>query len=293
MKLIYVVKKEDLNMTYKQILQKKLFFSSTLTSRLKAHGQIRFIPPIYSIHQYPQENAVIEVDLISSKSNIVPVEGSIDILYEDNFFLFVNKPSGLPSHPSKGHYFDTIANYVEYYLNSKNLTSHIINRLDKETSGIVVFAKNSYFHSIVSREFEKRQVEKTYIAIVHGRLTKKSGLIEKPIKRSQDGIKREIHQDGSFASTYYEVIDCFENFTLLKLKPITGRTHQLRVHLLSIGHPIVGDYIYGEQKTQNTPLLLHAYSIRFNFKLIDNKIYNITSPLPHYFHEFAGRHLEF
>lgn len=94
MKLIYVVKKEDLNMTYKQILQKRLFFSSTLMSRLKALGQIRFIPPIYSVHQYPQENAVIEVDLIFSKSNIVPVEGSIDILYEDNFFLFVNKPSG-------------------------------------------------------------------------------------------------------------------------------------------------------------------------------------------------------
>lgn len=293
MKLIYVVKKEDLNMTYKQILQKRLFFSSTLMSRLKAHGQIRFIPPIYSVHQYPQENAVIEVDLIFSKSNIVPVKGNIDILYEDNFFLFVNKPSGLPSHPSKGHYFDTIANYVEYYLNSKNLTSHIINRLDKDTSGIIVFAKNSYFHSIVSYEFEKRRVDKTYIAIVRGILPKKSGFIEKPIKRSNDGIKREIHQDGSFAFTYYEVIDTFENFSVLKLKPITGRTHQLRIHLASIGHPIVGDCIYGKEKTQNTPLLLHAYSIRFNFKLISNKAYDITSPLPHYFHEFAGRYLEF
>lgn len=80
---------------------------------------------------------------------------------------------------------------------------------------------------------------------------------------------------------------------MLKLKPITGRTHQLRVHLSSIGHPIVGDCIYGKEKTQNTPLLLHAYSIRFNFKLISNKAYDITSPLPHYFHEFAGRHLEF
>lgn len=291
MRLVYVIKKDDLNMTYKEILRKKLFLSSTLLSKLKSNGQIRFIPPIFSINQYPTVESIIELELKDVYSNIVPIKGSIDILFEDQFFLFVNKPSGIPSHPSKGHYFDTLANNVEWYLNSQGVTSHIINRLDKDTSGIVVFAKNSYFHSIVSSEFEKRTIEKTYIAVVDGILAKKSGFIEKPINRSNDGIKREINEDGDYAITYYEVVDYKNNYSILKLKPITGRTHQLRVHLASIGYPIVGDVLYGTGKNKNFPLLLHAYSMKFDFKLIERQ-YNITAPLPPYFSEFLGFELK-
>ncbi|WAM34885.1 RluA family pseudouridine synthase [Caldicellulosiruptor morganii] len=291
MRLVYIVKKEDLNMTYRQILRKKLFLSSTMLSRLKFNNRIKFIPPVFSINEYPLENSVIDIQLEDSPSNIVPAKGNIDILFEDQFFLFVNKPSGIPSHPSKGHYFDTLANYVEAYLNLQGLTSHIINRLDKDTSGIVVFAKNSYFHSIISQEFEKRCVEKTYIAVVHGKLTKKSGFIEKPIKRSGDGIKREINERGKYAVTMFEVIEQNENFSVLKLKPITGRTHQIRVHLASIDHPIVGDSLYGIEKYTHAPLLLHDYSICFKFKLTE-KEYKITAPLPYYFSEFLGSHLD-
>lgn len=278
-------------MTYKQILRKRLFLSSTMMSRLKFNNKIKFIPQIFSINEYPSENSIIEIQLEDLPSNIVPTKGNIDILFEDQFFVFVNKPSGIPSHPSKGHYFDTLANYVEKYLKSQGLTSHIINRLDKDTSGIVVFAKNSYFHSIISLEFEKRLVEKIYIAVVHGKLTKKSGLIEKPIKRSNDGIKREVNEKGSYAATMFEVIEQNEDFSVLKLKPITGRTHQIRVHLASIGHPIVDDTLYGIEKEANFPLLLHAYSISFNFKLVE-KEYKVTAPLPHYFSEFLGSHLD-
>lgn len=287
MKLVYVIKKDDINMTYKEILRKKLLFSSTLLSKLKVNGQIKFIPPIFSTNQYPAVDSIIEIELKDSYSNIVPIKGTVDILFEDQFFLFVNKPSGIPSHPSKGHYLDTLANYVEWYLNSQGTTSHIINRLDKDTSGIVVFAKNSYFHSIVSLEFEKRKIEKTYIAVVNGILTKKSGFIEKPISRSTDGIKREINENGDYAITFYEVIYHKNNYSVLKLKPITGRTHQLRVHLASIGYPIVGDILYGEEKNKSFPLLLHAYSMRFYFRLIERE-YNITAPLPPYFSEFLG-----
>lgn len=285
MKLVYVVKENDLHLSYKEILKKRLFLSTRIHNRLKKNNQINFFPKIFSINQSVSINSIIEMDLKDEKSNIIPVEGNINIIYEDKFFIAINKPSGVPSHPSKGHLFDSLSNYIEFYLNKQGQTAHIVNRLDKDTSGLVLYAKNSYFHSIISKQFAERKVEKIYIAVVHGIITKKSGFIEKPIRVSADGIKREIHKDGEFALTEFEVLGYIKDLTVLKLRPHTGRTHQLRVHLSSIGHPIVGDNLYNVDYEKYRKLLLHSYLIRYRFDLT-NKEYALTAPIPPYFHEY-------
>jgi len=286
MKLIYVSKANNSNQTYKYILKEKLNISERILRRLKNKNMIRFYPSITSINQPAMPNSIIEIDFTDQKSNISPVKKDIDILYEDKFFLFVNKSSGVSSHPSKGHLTDTVSNYVEYYLNQKALTTHIVNRLDKDTSGLLLFAKNSYYHSIISKKFELGEIEKVYIAVVHGIVTKKSGFIEKPIKTLKDSIKREIHTTGLFSLTEFELIGYKDNFSILRLKPHTGRTHQLRLHLSSIGHPIVGDKLYGIDDNSEV-LFLHSYSLRFIFPLGDIE-YKIIAPIPSYFYPYLS-----
>lgn len=194
---------------------------------------------------------------ISFLSPLPPLEASCDIefdlLYEDNSILVVNKPPGLVVHPSAGHYTGTLVHGLLY--KCTNLSSFcgptrpgIVHRLDKDTSGVMVVAKNDRVHDFLSNQFKRREVKKRYLAIVHGNVEKGKGIIDLPISRHP--VKRKEMSisllKGRMALTEWEVISIFSlGFSLLRISPYSGRTHQIRVHLSYMGYPVVGDILYG------------------------------------------------
>ncbi|KAF0150825.1 MAG: pseudouridine synthase [Ignavibacteria bacterium] len=189
----------------------------------------------------------------------------IKILYEDDNIVVVNKPEGLASiHDNAGENED-LHTTLSNRLNQKVLVVH---RLDKEVSGVIIYAKNESAHKELNKQFAERRVNKTYLALVHGEVRKDRGKINKPIREFGSGRMGVDDNNGKPSKTVYETIKRFPSFTLLELNPDTGRRHQLRVHLYYIGHPIVGDLRYGEKSFQeNFPrLMLHAKSLTVTIK---------------------------
>jgi 23S rRNA pseudouridine1911/1915/1917 synthase len=191
----------------------------------------------------------IEVRLPVEQSNdILPQPLKLEILHEDEHLLLVNKPAGQIVHPTHGHYINTLANGVVHYWMEQGVRHRFrpIHRLDQDTSGVLAIAKNAYAHQYISEQFQKGQVSKTYIALVHGELSPQQGTIDAPIDRNPDEPHvRMVLTGGAASITHYEVSERLGVATLVRLRPITGRTHQLRVHMKHIGHPIVGDPLYG------------------------------------------------
>ncbi len=182
-----------------------------------------------------------------ASANIEPVEIPLNIIYEDEDLLAINKPYGMPTHTSMGHRTDTLANGVLYYLNKTGEphTFHAVTRLDKDTSGIVLIAKNRYTHDLLSRLLRRDKIDKKYFAIICGRL-EGEGVINAPIDRISDSIiKRGISKDGLEAITHYKSVIANDEYSAVNVMPKTGRTHQIRVHMSSIGHPLAGDDMYG------------------------------------------------
>lgn len=208
--------------------------------------------------------------------NLIPSFSSLEVLFEDDYFIICNKPSLLPSHPSRKHFTDTLANRIKgYYIkNNEEQNVHLITRLDAETSGIVLCAKSGYIHHLISQEISN--VERRYIAKVWGKVEPTEGLIDKPIaKKPAPDIIRIIDENGKKAQTLYRVIYQDESYSFLKFKLLTGRTHQIRVHLQSIGHPIVGDKLYG---TVNEFMYLHCYCVKFIHPITNQEIKIVNLP---------------
>jgi 23S rRNA pseudouridine1911/1915/1917 synthase len=182
---------------------------------------------------------------------IVPTPGSLDIYFEDRDMLIVNKPANLPVHPSKGHFCDSLANIVVWYYKNRGeqFTFRAVNRLDSGTSGLMIIAKNAHIHSKLSKQIHTGELQREYIAIACGSVEFDEGIINSPIRRvpNMATIEREVHVDGDKAVTHYIVLKRTAQYTLLRLKLETGRTHQIRVHLASIGHPLLGDFLYGTE----------------------------------------------
>ena len=189
----------------------------------------------------------------------------LDIIYEDEYILAVNKPINMPSHPSHGHFSDTLANGVVAYYNKIGLSAaiHIITRLDRNTSGVVLFAKDAYVHDLFSRLLREGNLHKEYIALCEGEFFGE-GVIDAPIARTNDSIiTRCISADGVNAVTQYETICSVHGNTVVRLNPQTGRTHQLRVHMSYLGHPMVGDDLYGAKSIPGAHHCLHAEKLTF------------------------------
>lgn len=181
----------------------------------------------------------------TSSAHLEAVPGPVDILYEDEDVIAVNKPAGLPVHPAHGHYRDTLANYLMYYFEQKGkrVCIRAVGRLDKDTSGIVVFAKNQV---AAARLSEGHAVKKEYRALVRGHLNPMEGSIVKPIGKKRNTLNEmEISEKGKYAKTNYRVLRVLEDYSLVSLKLETGRTHQIRVHMAALGNPLLGDPIYG------------------------------------------------
>ena len=213
-----------------------------------------------TINHELKENDIVEarIDFIED-DDIVPEKMDLDILYEDEYLLAINKASGIVVHPSSYHPNGTLANGVKDYLNNKRKIRPI-NRLDRDTSGVVLFAKNEY----IQERFVSLKVDKEYIAIVNGTPSPLVDTINAKIARKEGSImERCVSEAGQEAITHYTVIEEHENYSVLSVKIETGRTHQIRVHMAYIGHPIVGDTLYGQESELITRQALHSYKTSF------------------------------
>ena len=261
----YTVTDEDNGKKIKSILKLRLDISSSVLTELKKQcGAILLNGKEVFATAIAKENDVISITLKDKKSpNIEAVDLPLDIIYEDEDLLIINKPRLMPSHPSQNHHNDTLANGVMFKYKDDSFTFRIITRLDKNTSGIVVVAKNKICASKLTKQMVCGQIQKEYLAICHGIPQNKKDIIDAPIKR-KDGslIQREVSPIGKEAITQYEVISSKDNLSLVKIKPITGRTHQIRVHLSYIGNAIYGDDMYGSD-AKDANCLLHCRKISF------------------------------
>lgn len=279
MDLNYIVKNE---FNIRQVLREYFGISNRLLLKLKQNKKI-YLNDSNNIYldMNIKENDLIKInlDFEEDNSNIVPVKMDLNILYEDDSLIIIDKPPHMPVHPSFNHYENSLSNGVKYYFDSINLHRLIrpINRLDKDTSGIVMFAKNEYIQSRLTN------YTKEYIAIVVGALEGK-GIINKPIKRKSDSIiERCIDENGEKAITEYEVLKNFnidgEDLTEVKCLLHTGKTHQIRVHMASINHSILGDTLYGKASNLIDRQALHAYKVKFIHPITKKEI-EVVSPIP-------------
>jgi 23S rRNA pseudouridine1911/1915/1917 synthase len=230
-----------------------------------------------------------------------PEDIPLEVLHEDEHIIVINKPADLAVHPPRAGRGGTLANALLFHFQRLSRTDPIrpgiVHRLDADTSGVIVCAKDESAHFKLSRQFEQRTVEKLYVAIVRGRMKEPEGIIDKPIGRHPDHYEMQrVHPDGKPAVTRFAVLETFKRFSLLQLRPETGRTHQLRVHLAAINHPIVGDRLYSrrppltasevagkEPEPGEAPLIarqaLHAESLAFEHPVTGERR-TFQAPLP-------------
>ncbi len=210
------------------------------------------------------------------ENEVVPANIPLDIIYEDRDVIVVNKPPFMATHPSQDNYDNTLANALTYYFQQKNeeCTIRPVNRLDKNTSGIILVAKNALSAGILSDDLKAGKIQRQYLAIVEGRLDK-NGSVDAPIGRADgSAIKRCVREDGDFALTHYEVLKADDNFSLIKLTLETGRTHQIRVHMSHIGHAVAGDFLYGTEFSGGIKRhALHSCNIRFTHPVDKKELY--------------------
>ena len=206
----------------------------------------------------------------------------LEILFEDQYLLIVNKPAGMSTIPSREHPTGSLANALVGYYEEIGIraTSHIVTRLDRDTSGIVLIAKHRHVHHLLSKQQKNGNIKRTYEALTEGNLVLEKGSIEEPIGRKLDSIiEREVRSDGQYACTHYKVLKRYKEFTHVELQLKTGRTHQIRVHMSFIGHPLLGDDLYGGNQTLINRQALHCKKIHFPHPFSGQDM-NFTSNLP-------------
>ncbi|KFM99887.1 RluA family pseudouridine synthase [Bacillus clarus] len=197
------------------------------------------------------------------------------IVYEDDAVLVMNKEAYMSTIPSREHPSGSVANALLYHYDKQNLAStvHIVTRLDRDTSGLMLIAKNRFVHHLLSRQHQQKQVKRTYEAIVHGELSDEAGTIDAPIGRKADSIiERTVCEEGQRAVTHFRVIESSSNQTLVALELETGRTHQIRVHMAHIGHPLLGDDLYGGQRDVIKRQALHSTSLTFYHPILEKEM---------------------
>jgi len=218
---------------------------------------------------------------------VVPEDIPLDIIYEDDTFLAVNKPAGMVVHPALGHTSGTLVNAVLAHCpqiaDVGGLErAGIVHRLDKDTSGLILVAKDEATRAALQRQFKRRQVVKTYLALVEDQVQPREGVIEAPVGRDKHQRKRmAVVRRGREAQTTYRVVEYFADHTLLEVRPYTGRTHQVRVHLAWLGYPVVGDRVYGRrrQRLLQSRHFLHAAQLRFTHPTAGEEM-DLKAPLP-------------
>ncbi len=266
--------------TIKYILSEFLGISGAIITQLKKadDGIVLSGERVFVTHK-AQTGDELVVSIYDENSDICPAPLPLDIIFEDEDIIVLNKPRNMPTHPSRNHYEDTLANALMHYYRDEVFTFRSVTRLDRDTSGIVLVAKNPLSGAILSESMKKGEISKEYVALTDGVPEKENGRINAPIKRLQESIiTRGVAPDGKEAITDYEVIEKSGKKAFVRLFPITGRTHQLRVHMSYIGTPICGDSLYGNaEKGEET--LLHCAKLSF-IHPITKKEMTVEAPLP-------------
>ena len=280
MKLTYVNSSKYSNV--KEVLKAKFSMSDRLLLKLKKLDKIYLNGNVTSVNHSVSENDLIEcyLDYEEDNSNIVPTKMPLNIIYEDEAYIVVNKPAGIPVHPSMDHYTDSLSNGIAFYFNQIGLKKKIrpVNRLDKDTSGIVIFAKNEYIQECLIRQMKSKQFIKKYLAVVNGNLDNLEGTINAPIARKEGSIiERCVCETGDIAITHYKVLKREPNYDIVECILETGRTHQIRVHFAYLGHSLLGDTLYGTSSNLINRQALHAYEVEFIHPLSKQKVKYIAN----------------
>lgn len=259
---IYTVENLNEEKRISEYLRKVLGFSSSLIAKVK-FGGVFLNGECVHMRAAVKNGDEIRVLFPEEKSeNIPPMDIPLDVLYEDDYILAVNKPKNMPTHPSRGNSLPTLANAVMAYL-KEPCVFRAINRLDRDTSGIVLIAKSAVAAANLSRDMKGGNFTKKYTAILSGTPECDFGVIDAPIERECEGsMKRCVREDGKRAVTEYRVLDSLgSGNSLVEFKLLTGRTHQIRVHAAYIGHPLLNDFLYGERA--NESYFLHCSYLSF------------------------------
>ena len=237
---------------------------------------------------------IISIEIPEIKeTEIIPENIPLDVLYEDEYIIVVNKAKGMVVHPANGNYTGTLVNALLYKCKDSlsgiggEERPGIVHRLDKDTSGVIIVAKCNKAHINLSEQIKEHKVKKTYIALVKGIVKDNEATIDMPIGRSKkDRKKMDIDKNGKNAITHFKVLKRYQGYTLLKVNIETGRTHQIRVHLSTIGYPIVGDMVYSNGKNEFNVegQMLHAWRIEFTHPITGKEMV-IEAPLPQYFED--------
>lgn len=279
MRLDYIIKSNDAYSTVKEVLKAYFRVSDRLLLKLKKSNKILLNDTITNVNSVVHVNDKVSfiLDFVEDNSNIVGTKMKLNIIYEDDSYIVLNKPAGIPVHPSMDHFTDSLSNGLKYYFETIGLKRKLrpINRLDKNTSGLVIFAKNEYIQEALVKQMKDNSFYKEYIAICEGKFDKESDIINAPIKRKENSIiERCVNSNGDYAITKYEVLQYNQNdnYSVIKCILETGRTHQIRVHMQFIGHPILGDTLYGNSSNYINRQALHSYIISFNHPINKNKV---------------------
>ena len=274
------------------IAQKNDKLSRSMIQKLIEDGEILVNGQTKKISYKIHNGDEIEINIPEPKeTNIKPQNIPVEVIYEDSDIIVVNKPKGMVVHPANGNPDGTLVNAI-LALCKDNLSGiggeirpGIVHRLDKDTSGLLIIAKNDLAHKNISEQIKNRQVKKIYIALVKGNVAEDEATIDMPIGRStKDRKKMAVRKDGKTAITHFKVLKRYNKYTLLEIKIDTGRTHQIRVHMAEIGHPVVGDMVYSSGKNEFgiEGQMLHAKSLSFKHP-VTGKEMHLEANLPQYF----------
>ena len=282
--LTYIIKPEESGITIKDYLKKKSFSHALIANLKKYEDGIM----VNGVRKYTDHHLVTDDELnvcIREKptvSRIMATELKLSVLYEDEDLMVVDKQAGIPIHPSRLNNTETLANAVANYLTDKDIDPvfHCINRLDKDTSGLTIIAKNMYAASLLSEMIRIRTIRRDYLAICEGIFRNKQGSVCAPITRNGTSMIRYVdHENGEYAETDYQVTGEGNGLSLVKLTLKTGKTHQIRVHMKHIGHPLIGDRLYNPDNRIMERQALHAQKLTFTHPVTGMNI-SITSDIP-------------
>ena len=283
--ITYKKKKEDAGLRVELFLRRRGFSRQNLVEIKRMPQSIMVNGVHYYMRQQLAEGDTLEVRIseLDSSEKIPAVYHPLDIVYEDEDIMVINKPADMPIHPSMNNYYNSLANALAYYFQEqgKPFIFRCSNRLDRDTSGLTIISKHLVSASILAQQVADREVHREYLAISRGSVTPKEGTIDVPLGRKDSSIiERTVDwENGERAVTHYKVVEEANGHSLISLKLETGRTHQIRIHMKHIGYPLVGDYLYNPDMEWIGRQALHSYKMAFRHP-ITGELMEFSAPLP-------------